>query len=609
MTRRLCSLLVVAGGAALMAQSPPTGVVPPASPHAAANVSYVDVTAHAGLAGFRHVSGSPEKSFLVETTGSGVAMADFDGDGLVDIYLVNGSTLDRVLAGSPAPRAAFFRNSGNGTFRDITDGAGVANERWGQGICLGDVDNDGLEDFYVANFGPNRLYRGLGQARFVDVAVAAGVAVNSWSTGCAFGDYDGDGWLDLYVAGYVEFDVKNPPPAPRGGLAAADSGEAKASPPQLQTSRGGTGMGASYTAGATVCTYRGQPVMCGPRGLKGAPDHLFRNNRNGTFTDVTAEAGVTDTKRLYGFGVAWFDMDDDGHLDLIVANDSGPNYVYRNRGNGTFEDVSYASGAALDGNGRDQAHMGVAIADYDNDGRDDIHITNFADDFNVLYHNHDGTSFNDVSFKAGVAQVSIPFLGWGTDFLDYDNDGWRDLLVVNGHVYPMADRSDWNTTYAQRALLWRNLEGKRFEEVGAAAGPAVTTPRVSRGSAVGDFDNDGGIDFVVNTIDGAPLLARNEGNGRGHWLTVQLRGDPARKCPRDAIGSTVFVTVGGLRMRGEVASGRGQASQSDLRVHFGLGNATEVTSLEVRWANGSTVKYTVPRIDAIVTIDQVSGVR
>jgi hypothetical protein len=613
MTRRIAFLLAVVSGAVLTAQSPPTTLVPPASPHAAANVSYVDVTTAAGLAGFQHVSGSAEKGYLIETTGSGVAMADVDNDGLVDIYLVNGSTLDRVVAHSPAPKAALFRNNGDGTFRDITDSAGVANERWGQGVCVGDFDNDGKEDFYVTNFGPNRLYHGTGDGRFADVAIAAGVAVDSWSTGCAFGDYDGDGWLDLYVAGYVDFDLKNPPPAPGGAKApppqTSQAGGAQAPPPQAaQTSRGGTGMGASYTAGATVCTYRGQPVMCGPRGLKGAPDHLFRNNRDGTFTDVTTEAGVTDTKRLYGFGVAWFDMDDDGHLDLIVANDSGPNYVYRNLGNGKFEDVSYPSGAALDGNGRDQAHMGVAIADYDNDGRDDIHITNFADDFNVLYRNHDGASFNDVSFRAGLAQVSIPFLGWGTDFLDYDNDGWRDLLVVNGHVYPMADRFDWNTTYAQRALLWRNLEGKRFEEIGAAAGPAVTTPRVARGSAVGDFDNDGGVDFVVNTIDGAPLVARNEGTGRGHWLTVRLRGDPAGKCPRDAIGSVVFVTAGGLRMRGEVASGRGQASQSDLRVHFGLGNATAITSLEVRWANGPTVKYTIPRVDAVVTIDQANGV-
>ena len=579
---------------------PPTKAIPPASAHAAQGVRYVDVTADAGLAGFHHVSGSPEKNYVVEVTGSGVATIDYDGDGLQDIYLVNGSTLDRVRQNAAAPPAALYRNLGGGRFRDVTAEAGVANERWGQGVCAGDFDNDGDEDLYVTNFGVNRLYRNEG-GRFTDIATSAGVAVDSWSTGCAFGDYDGDGWLDLYVAGYVALDLE-----PSSAVARrADAREAVVGRDFSPAKPGGqVGMGAAYSAGAAFCTYRGEKVMCGPRGLPGAPDHLFRNNHDGTFTDVTAGAGVTDKKGLYGFGVAWFDMDDDGKLDLLVANDSGPNYVYRNLGNGTFEDISYASGAALDGNGRDQAHMGIAIGDYDNDGRDDVHITNFADDFNVLYHNAGGASFNDVSFRAGVAQASIPFLGWGTSFLDYDNDGWLDLLVVNGHVYPLVDRMDWNTSYAQRALLFRNLGNGRFEDVGLAAGPGLTTPRVARGSAVADFDNDGGLDIVVNDIDSAPALLRNDGTGRGHWLTLRLVGDPASKCPRDAIGSAVFVTAGGRRMRGEVASGRGQISQSDLRVHFGLGSATEVTALEVRWANGQTVRYPPPAIDSIVTIDQ-----
>ena len=590
-------LLASLGTVGLALQTvPPTRRIPAASPNAA-NVRFADVTAESGLAGFRHVSGSAGKNYIIETTGSGVALWDFDGDGLLDVYLVNGSTLEPRAAG--VPRAALFRNNGDRTFRDVTAAAGVANERWGQGVCAGDIDNDGASDLYVTNFGPNRLFRNLGEGRFADVAVRSGVAVDSWSTGCAFGDYDGDGWLDLYVAGYVAFDVRNPPPAPprRQGP------PADAAPPQ-----GSGGMGAAYSAGAAYCTYRGLPVMCGPRGLRGAPDFLFRNNGDGTFTDTTRQAGVTDTKGLYGFGVAWLDMDDDRRLDLLVANDSGPNYVYRNAGQGRFEDISYPSGAALDGSGREQAHMGVAIGDYDNDGRDDIHITNFADDFNVLYRNHDGTSVTDVSFKSGIAQVSIPFLGWGTDFLDYDNDGWLDLLVVNGHVYPAADTMPWNTSYAQRALLFRNLKGARFEDVGAAAGDGLTTPRVSRGSAVGDLDNDGGIDVVINNIDGAPTVARNIGGGAaGHWLTIRLVGDPARKCPRDAIGSAVFVTAGSVRRRAEVASGRGQVSQSDLRVHFGLGSETAVSKLEVRWAGGDTASYAIDRVDAMVTIDQQSG--
>jgi enediyne biosynthesis protein E4 len=576
---------------------PPTRQVPPAPASAPANVRFADVTAEAGLAGFRHVSGSAEKRYIIETTGSGVALFDYDSDGWLDIYMVNGSTLQPRADGTP--RAALFRNNGDRTFRDVTATAGVANERWGQGACVGDVDNDGAADLYVTNFGPNRLFRNQGDGGFTDIAGRAGVAVDSWSTGCAFGDYDGDGWLDLYVAGYVAFDVNNPPPAPPKGPVSATGGPA----PQ-----GSGGLGAAYSAGAAFCTYRGLPVMCGPRGLRGAPDHLFRNNRDGTFTDTTREAGVADAKGLYGFGVAWFDLDDDGRLDLLVANDSGPNFVYRNAGQGRFEDISYPSGAALDGSGREQAHMGVAIGDYDNDGRNDIHITNFADDFNVLYRNQNGTSVTDVSFTSGIASVSMPFLGWGTDFLDYDNDGWRDLLVVNGHVYPTVDGMPWNTSYAQRALLLRNLKGKRFEDIGAAAGDGLTNARVSRGSAVGDLDNDGGIDAVINNIDDRPTVARNVGGAAaGHWLTFRLIGDPERKCPRDAIGSVVFVTAGGVRQRGEVASGRGQISQSDFRVHFGLGAEAKVTRVEVRWANGRSVDYAIDRVDSIVTIDQATG--
>jgi len=586
--------------AALAQQAPSlTRDAPAASANAASGVSYADVTAAAGLSAFRHVSGSPTKPYIFEVTGSGVAVWDYDGDGDADIYLLNGGTFDRSTGRIAGAASALYRNNGDGTFSDVTAGAGVGNHRWGQGVCAGDFDNDGRQDLYVANLGPNRLYRGKADGGFEDVAVAAGVAVDSWSTGCAFGDYDGDGWLDLFAAGYVSLDFARLPPAPPDGAA---------TPSRPSTGAQGGGMGAAYSAGATVCNYRGEPVMCGPRGLKGAADHLFRNNRDGTFTDVTLAAGVADEKGRFGLGVAWFDLDDDGRLDLLVANDSGPNHVYRNRGDGTFADVSYPSGAALDGNGREQAHMGVAIGDYDNDGRDDIHITNFSDDFNVLYHNHDGSSFTDVSHRMGVAAPSIPFLGWGTDFLDYDNDGWLDLLVVNGHVYPIADQAPWHTSYAQRALLFRNLAGKRFEEVGAAAGPGLTTPRVSRGSAVGDIDNDGGLDVVIGNLDGQATLARNVGgNKAGHWLKVRLIGDPSLKTPRDAIGSVVFVTAGGIRRRGEVASGRGQISQSDLRVHLGLGDQVAVSKLEVRWAGAETVTYPIERIDTLVTIDQRSG--
>jgi enediyne biosynthesis protein E4 len=604
MTRQLLAALVLsAAGWGFAQQLPPTRRPPSHSPSAAGGVTYRDVTAPTRMSTFRNVSGEAEKNYLIEATGSGVALWDFDNDGNLDVYFVNGSTLDRIRRGEPAPPAALFHNNGDGSFTDVTTERGIANNRWGQGVCAGDFNNDGFEDLYVTNFGKNRLYRNDSGRKFEDIAGAAGVAADSWSTGCAFGDYDGDGWLDLYVAGYVTLDLRNLPPP-----ATAPEASAKIAPAPQQSDAGPARMGASYSPGAANCTYRGERVICGPRGLKGAADHLYRNNRDGTFTDITREVGVEDRDGLYGFGVAWFDMDDDGRLDLFVANDSGPNFVYRNAGNGRFEDVSYPSGAALDGQGREQAHMGVAVGDYDNDGRADLHVTNFANDFNVLYHNDGRGLFTDATAAMGLTLPTTPFLGWGTDFLDYDNDGWLDLLVVNGHVYPSADRFPWNTSYAQRALLFRNLNGKRFEDIGAAAGDVLSTPRVSRGSASGDLNNDGGVDIVMNNLDAAPTVAQNEGGAKaGHWLTVRLAGDRQRKCPRDAIGSVVFLTAGEITQRGEVASGRGQISQSDLRVHFGLGTATRVSQLRVRWANGPTVTYPIERIDARVVIDQATG--
>jgi hypothetical protein len=579
---------------------PPTTAPPPASPAAVPGVGYVDATRAAGLEGFRHVSGGAAKDYVVEVTGSGLALLDYDGDGWLDVYLVNGSTLAALRGQEAAPSAALFRNDGDGTFTDVTGSAGVANGRWGQGACAGDYDNDGRPDLFVTNFGRSRLFRNRGQGRFEDVGEAAGVAVDKWSTGCAFGDYDRDGRLDLFVAGYVALDLERLPPAPGGAAARAVApGE-----PVPQT----RGMGAAYTAGAAFCEYRAQPVMCGPRGLKGAPDHLFRNNGDGTFSDVSVKAGVADASGFYGLGVAFLDHDDDGRPDLLVSNDSTPNYLYRNRGDGTFEDVSYASGAALNESGQEQAHMGVAVGDYDNDGRVDLHITNFADDYNVLYHNDGGGLFTDVSFAAGVGRSSMPFLGWGTDFVDYDNDGWSDLFVANGHVYPMVDRFDWNTSYRQRPLLFRNLKGK-FVELGRSAGEGFVGPRGLRGSAVGDLDNDGDLDLVANGFDEPPLVLRNEGGARaGHWLQARLLGDPGRKTPRDAIGSVVFCTAGGVRRRGEVASGRSHLSQSDLRLHFGLGEATRIERLEVRWANGETVAYPIAGVDRLVVIDQAKGV-
>lgn len=580
-------------------KKPPSTIQPPGpSIHAASGVSFTDVTIAAGLGGFRHVSGAPSKDYLIDTTGSGCAFLDYDNDGWLDVYLVNGATFDALRGQTKAPRAALYRNNREGGFTDVTDKAGVTNERWGQGVCVGDFDNDGWEDLYVSNFGRNRLYRNNHDGTFTDVAEKAGVTAGGWSAGCAFGDYNGDGLLDLFVAGYIALDLNYLPPPGTGDNAGEKKDEGKKA----------GGMGAAYVAGSNYCQYRGRRVMCGPLGLKGAPDHLFRNNGDGTFSEVSRRAGVDDSAGYYGLGVAWFDYDDDGRLDLIVANDSTPNYLYRNKGDGTFEDVSYVSGAALNENGRAQAHMGVTIGDYNGDGRDDIHITNFADDSNVLYRNDGGGIFTDVTFASGLGQDSIPFLGWGTNLFDYDNDGALDLLVVNGHVYPVADIADWGTSYKQRPLLFRNVKGK-FYEIGSSAGAAFNLPRASRGSAVGDFDNDGDLDILINNIDDAPTLLRTDGANRaGHWLGVKLIGDVKQKSPRDAIGATVLCKVGGKTMRAEVASGRSYNSQSDLRVHFGLGAATKIDRLEVRWANGKTEHHAINAIDRIVTVEQGSGV-
>jgi hypothetical protein len=580
---------------------PPTVVVPPRPPLAAPGVTFADATRGAGLASFHRVSGSASKDYLLEAKGGGLALLDFDGDGWLDVYLVNGATFEALRGQEEAPPAALFRNNRDGTFTDVTALAGVPNRGWGQGACTGDYDNDGDEDLYVTNFGPNRLYRNDGQGRFTEAAGAAGVALGGWSTGCAFGDYDADGRLDLFVAGNIVVDLERLPPAPPH--AAARPGPTGPAAPAETTSGS---MQAPYRPGMAYCAYRGVPAMCGPKGLRGAPDHLFHNDGNGRFTEVSAKAGVADPNGYYGLGVAFFDFDDDGRIDLFVANDSCPNYLYRNRGDGTFQDVSFASGAAFNEAGQEQAHMGVAVGDYDRDGRDDLHVTNFENDANILYHNEGGGLFSEATYPAGVGTASVPFVGWGTSFMDYDNDGWLDLFVANGHVYPFVDGFDWNTSYEERALLFRNINGK-FVEVGRA-GDGLAALRSMRGSATGDLDNDGDIDFVVNSIDGEPLVLRNDGGNRaGHWLRLHLVGDPKQRGPRDATGSVVFLTAGGARQRGEVASGRSLMSQLDRRVHFGLGPATRVDRLEVRWANGPTVAYEVPSIDTEIVIDQARG--
>lgn len=553
------------------------GITDPKAP-----VVFEDVTEKTAMAGFKHRSGTSQKNYIFETTSGGVAIFDYDGDGLPDIYLLNGSTIGAMAGKEKPPRAAFYRNLGNWKFADVTEQAGVANERWGCGVAVGDYDNDGHPDLYVTNFGVSRLYHNNGNGTFSDVAEKLGVARKGWSTGPSWGDYDGDGKLDLFVPGYADIDLNNLPPSP------SEAGKP-----------GGVGQ--------NFCQFRGVPVMCGPRGLPGEGDTLYHQKPDGGFEDVSVKAGVNDLQKYYGFTSAFVHADDDRLLDLIVVNDSTPKQLYINRGDGTFEEVGYPSGIALNENGREQAGMGLAVGDYDNDGRVDFHITNFSDDSNVLYHNDGNGNFTDVTFQAGLGEVTIPFLGWGTSFVDFDNDAWQDLFVVNGHVYPAVDSNQWGTSFAEQALLFRNLKDGKFQRVAAAPGSALATAWPSRGLAVGDLDGDGRLDFVINNIDSRPAILRNVASPAGHWLNVRLVGDTVKKTPRDAIGSIAYLTTGRIRQRLDVISGAVYCSQNDLILHFGLGAATKVDKLEIQWANGAVEAFDIPAIDKTATIIQGKG--
>jgi hypothetical protein len=537
-----------------------------------APVVFTDITKISGLDKYLHRSGTPDKKTILETIGSGVALLDYDNDGWLDIYLVNGSTFEALKGKESAPRAMLLHNNHDGTFTDVTEKAGVANLRWGFGVAVADYDNDGWPDIYVANFGKNRLYHNRHDGTFTDVAEKVGVALGGWSTGPTWGDYDHDGLLDLFVPGYVKFDPDHPPIAGNGVI-----------PPNF-------------------CQFRGIAVMCGPRGLPGESDHLFHNNGDGTFTDVSVKAGVSNPNGYYGLAAVFVDVDDDGWLDLAVANDSVPNYLYRNRHDGTFEDVSYASGFALSEDGREQASMGIAVGDYNRDGRVDLFTTTFSDDYKTLYRNDGEASFMDVTYKAGLANPTIPFLSWGTGFLDFDNDGLLDLFIVNGHVYPEVDKQDWGTTWAERPQLFRNMDGTKFEEVPPATGSGLAAVITGRGAAFGDMFNDGYIDVVINNIDGAPTLLRNVVKNGNHWLTLKLIGGP--NSPRDAIGAKVFLTAGGARQRADVVSGGSYGSSSDLRVHFGLGPATKVDKIEIVWPSGTKQTLTVSGVDRFVTVEE-----
>ncbi|HYK35540.1 CRTAC1 family protein [Alloacidobacterium sp.] len=539
-------------------------------------VIFQDISKQAGLTVWRHQMGVPEKQFIIETNGSGVGLIDYDNDGWLDIYLVNGSTYEAEQGKATAPHAALFHNNHDGTFTNVAEKAGVTNDRWGFGVAIGDYDNDGWPDIFVGNYGKNRLYHNNHDGTFTDVAEKAGVTLGNWSTGATFGDYDGDGRLDLFVPGYIHYDMSNPP------------------------------VPGTKAVGFSGCQFRGVATMCGPRGLQGEHDHLFHNNGNGTFTDVGEKAGVSDPNAYYGFSSIFVDLNNDGKVDLIVADDSTPNYLYINKGNGTFEDDSYASGFALNQDGREIAGMGIAVGDYQNNGLLDIVATDFSDDYKVLFHNDGDANFTDVSYHAGIAQESIPFLGWGVGFIDYDNDGWKDIFMVNGHVYPQVDKYDWGTSFAERPLLYHNMKGQKFEYVPPVKGTGLADVVAGRGAAFGDLFNDGKIDVVISVMDSTPVLLRNVNADNHHWVEMKLIGGP--KSPRDAVGATVYLTAGGIKRRDDVLSGGSYISSNDQRVHFGLGETTKVDQVEIHWPSGAVEKLSLPNIDRIYTVQEGKGI-
>ena len=540
-------------------------------------IVFQDISEKAGLTKWHHQMGTPEKKFILEQIGSGVALLDYDNDGWLDIYVVNGSTYDAMSGKVAPPHAALFHNNHDGTFTDVAAKAGVTNDRWGFGVAVGDYDNDGWPDLYVTNFGKNRLYHNNHDGTFTDVAEKAGVTLGNWSTGASFGDYDGDGRLDLFVPGYVHYDLAHPP---RSG---------------------------SDAAVLAFCQYRGVTVSCGPRGLDGEPDHLFHNNGDGTFTDVSVKAGVSDPHHFYGFSSTFVDVNNDGKVDLLVANDSSSNYLYINNGDGTFDDQSYGSGFALNQSGRETASMGLAVGDYKNTGMVDLYTTTFSDDYNTLFENKGEGNFSEITSRAGIAEITYPFLGWGTGFIDYDNDGWKDIMVVNGHIFPQADQHNWGTTYSERPLLFHNVDhGRRFEIVPAVEGTGLADVIPGRGAAFGDLFNDGKIDVVINAMDHTPVLLRNVSADHNHWVGLKLVGGP--KSPRDAVGATVYLTAGGMRQRGDVMSGGSYESSNDQRLHFGLGQSTAVDGVEIHWPSGLQEKVMLPSVDRYFVLEEGKGV-
>jgi len=530
---------------------------------------FTDLAEKSGLAMLNVFGGIDTKKFIIETTGTGVAIFDYDNDGWPDIFLVNGTTLEGFPKGK-TPTNHLYRNNHNGTFTDVTAKAGLSATGWGQGACVGDYDNDGWEDLYVTYYGRNRLYHNQSGV-FTEVGVQSGTSGSgkAWGSGCAFIDYDRDGRLDLIVANYVDFDVST---APAPGERAS-------------------------------CVWKGVPVMCGPRGLGGSKNILYHNQGGGTFADVTTKAHIDQTSGHYSLGVATFDYDDDGWPDIYVACDSTASILYHNNHDGTFTDVAVSAGAAYNEDGREQAGMGTTIGDFNRDGALDIFKTNFSDDTSTLYRNNGNGTFDDVTFAVGLG-LHTKYLGWGANFLDFDNDGWPDLLVVNGHVYPEVDKQHLGSDYQEPRILYHNDGTGKFVDISDEAGPGISVPHAGRGAAVGDLWNDGRISAVISNMNAPASLLVNQIRSPNHWIAVRTVGT---KSNRDGIGARVTVKAGTHRWVDEVRSGASYASNNDIRVHFGLGSAAKVDWIQIRWPSGLVERYDKLASDAIHTLKEGEG--
>jgi len=521
-----------------------------------------DVTQKAGIH-FKHDS-APEARYIVESMSGGVLLLDYDRDGWLDIYFTNSPSAEDALQGKKA-RGALYHNNHDGTFTDVTVKAGVGTPCMAQGGSVTDYNNDGWPDIYLTCFGENVLYRNNGDGTFTDVAKQAGVADGRWSTGSAWADYDGDGFVDLMVTNYADIDLHHLP---------------------------------VFGSGAT-CRYMGVDVQCGPRGLKGAGDSLFHNNGDGTFTDVSKQAGVDDPSGYYGLTALWADFNNSGRPDLYVANDSMAAFLYQNQGNGKFKDIGLESGAALGEDGHEQAEMGIAIGDYNHTGLPSMAITDFALDNTPLYRNDGKWNFEDVSYSSGMGLASVPLVKWGIAFVDFDNDGWLDLITATGHVYPQADHFVSGAKYREPKLVQYNQGDGTFCDASDQSGPAIQEPRVSRGLAVGDLFNDGNMDVVVEDLAGSPMILRNPGVAGRHWVSFELAGT---KSNRLAIGARLKLVAGRMTQTDEIHSGISYLSQSDLRVHFGLGVATKVDSLEIHWPSGKVETLTNLEADKFYSV-------